>query len=148
ETSGLFAMLGQLLLTSLFLENRLTLYQPQGRYDQANDAPQNDLQALFANRPAQELLEKETGRVFGNSVWLDQVTDHGRFQLRVSGNANPPPLGDYIDPDKAKTYRTLHEEGHGLKSYAGIAIGLLLGRRPVCLIDEPELCLHPPQAYA
>jgi hypothetical protein len=23
-----------------------------------------------------------------------------------------------------------------------------LGRRPVCLIDEPEMCLHPPQAYA
>src|SRR6185436_17578252 len=26
-------------------------------------------------------------------------------------------------------------------------ISLLLGRRPVCLIDEPEMCLHPPQAY-
>src|SRR5205085_6843833 len=24
---------------------------------------------------------------------------------------------------------------------------LLLGRRPVCIIDEPEMCLHPPQAY-
>ncbi|MEK7397623.1 MAG: hypothetical protein AAB116_11880, partial [Candidatus Poribacteria bacterium] len=27
-------------------------------------------------------------------------------------------------------------------------MALLLGRRPVCLIDEPEMCLHPPQAYS
>jgi hypothetical protein len=30
----------------------------------------------------------------------------------------------------------------------GTCITLLLGQRPICLIDEPELCLHPPQAYA
>ena len=27
-------------------------------------------------------------------------------------------------------------------------MALALSRRPVCLIDEPETCLHPPQAYA
>jgi hypothetical protein len=27
-------------------------------------------------------------------------------------------------------------------------MGQSLSRRPVCLIDEPETCLHPPQAYA
>lgn len=34
-----------------------------------------------------------------------------------------------------------------MKSYIATCISVLLGRRPVCLIDEPELCLHPPQAY-
>jgi hypothetical protein len=45
-------------------------------------------------------------------------------------------------------YRTIEDEGDGLKSYVSICIALLLGLRPVCLIDEPEMCLHPPQAYS
>jgi len=44
-------------------------------------------------------------------------------------------------------YRTIETEGDGLKSYVATCIALLLGRRPVCLVDEPEMCLHPPQAY-
>jgi predicted ATP-dependent endonuclease of OLD family len=42
----------------------------------------------------------------------------------------------------------IEEEGDGFKSYMGTCVTLLLGQRPICLIDEPELCLHPPQAYA
>jgi predicted ATPase len=143
-----FVVLGRLLLTSLFLENRLSLYQAQGKFDQLNNAPDNELQALSVNRAAQKRLEEETGKVFGNAVWLDQLTVLNQLLLRVSGTANPVSADDRIDVDRAKTYRSIEDEGHGLKSYVGIAIGLLLGRRPVCLIDEPELCLHPPQAYA
>jgi hypothetical protein len=78
-----FASLGSLFLTSLFLENRLLLYVAQGRFDGAVEPPANDLQALFLNRDAQERLEKETGGVFGNAVWLDQVTAHNQFWLIV-----------------------------------------------------------------
>jgi hypothetical protein len=45
------------------------------------------------------------------------------------------------------SFRTIETEGDGLKSYVATCVALLLGRRPVCLIDEPEMCLHPPQAY-
>jgi len=44
-------------------------------------------------------------------------------------------------------YRPIESEGDGLKSYVATAISILLGRRPVTVIDEPEMCLHPPQAY-
>jgi predicted ATPase len=47
-----------------------------------------------------------------------------------------------------RAYRLIEEEGDGFKSYMGTCVTLLLGQRPICLIDEPELCLHPPQAYA
>jgi hypothetical protein len=47
-----------------------------------------------------------------------------------------------------RQYRLIEDEGDGFKSYMGTCVTLLLGQRPVCLIDEPELCLHPPQAYA
>ena len=43
-------------------------------------------------------------------------------------------------------YRAIEEEGDGLKSFVTMATALLLQKRPVCLIDEPEMCLHPPQA--
>jgi len=52
-----------------------------------------------------------------------------------------------LSVSKMKEYRTIESEGDGLKSYVATCIALLLGRLPVCLIDEPEMCLHPPQAY-
>jgi predicted ATP-dependent endonuclease of OLD family len=52
-----------------------------------------------------------------------------------------------LSVSKMKEYRTIEAEGDGLKSYVSTCIALLLGRLPVCLIDEPEMCLHPPQAY-
>ena len=49
--------------------------------------------------------------------------------------------------EKMSKYRTIEDEGDGMKSYVATSITILLGRRPVCVIDEPEMCLHPPQAY-
>jgi hypothetical protein len=132
----------------LFSENRLTLYIPQPRFDPVSQGPQNELQALYIDRPAQKRLEEETGKVFRNAVWLDSMSMHHQHLLRVSGNPQAPSPEDRIDVDRAKAYRSIEDEGHGLKSYTGIAIALLLGRRAVCLIDEPEMCLHPPQAYS
>lgn len=43
-----------------------------------------------------------------------------------------------------REYRLIEDEGDGFKSYVAICLTLLLGRRPVVLIDEPEMCLHPP----
>ena len=51
------------------------------------------------------------------------------------------------NPVSANRYRTIETEGDGYRSYVGICMALLLAVRPVALIDEPELCLHPPQAY-
>jgi predicted ATP-dependent endonuclease of OLD family len=42
----------------------------------------------------------------------------------------------------------MEDEGDGLRSFVAICMCLALSRRPVCIIDEPEICLHPPQAYA
>lgn len=44
-------------------------------------------------------------------------------------------------------FRTIESEGDGMKSHIATVISVLLGRRPVSVIDEPEMCLHPPQAY-
>ena len=40
----------------------------------------------------------------------------------------------------------LHEQGDGMKSYAGILFEAVASGRDVLFIDEPEAFLHPPQA--
>lgn len=138
---------GPLLSTILFLSNRLILVNEQQNFDYENSPPSNDFQALYLNDSAQESLTEEIMNIFGKGIWLDS-TRGNILCLRVSESTSMPSDADRRSPAKMSQYRTIANEGDGFKSYVGICISLLLGRRPICLIDEPELCLHPPQAYA
>ena len=44
------------------------------------------------------------------------------------------------------TYKQVHQQGDGVKSFTGILLHLMLDYRCIFLIDEPEAFLHPPQA--
>lgn len=68
--------------------------------------------------------------------------------IRVSDNDAPPSHEDRLFPEGVKSYRTIETEGEGIRSYAAVCIMLLLAQRALYLIDEPEMCLHPPQARA
>ena len=137
--------LGRLLVTSLFLDRRLSSPNQVGIIDFMNNPPQNDLQVLYLNDNAQENLSDELLKSFNKGVWLDQ-TQGNRLGFRVTDQAELPSDKDRVSPTKMAEYRTIETEGDGLKSYVATAVALLLGRRPICLIDEPEMCLHPPQA--
>ena len=63
------------------------------------------------------------------------------------GRHSRPPHGEMNNPLEARNYSIIEGEGDGYRSYVGTCLSLLVGIRPVALIDEPELCLHPPQAY-
>jgi hypothetical protein len=67
--------------------------------------------------------------------------------LKVSDAGVLPTPEDRLSHRKMAEFRSIESEGDGMKSYVATCVALLLGRRPVCLVDEPELCLHPPQAY-
>ena len=137
---------GRFLLTALFLENRLTLVKQVGGFDYETQPPQNDLHALYINEEAKRELSDETSRVFARAVWLD-ASRGNILCLRVSDSPTMPSAEDRLSPQTMTRFRTMENEGDGLKSYIATCIALLLGRRPVCIIDEPEMCLHPPQAY-
>jgi hypothetical protein len=72
----------------------------------------------------------------GNSISL-KVSDAGRL----------PTAEERLSHKKMAEFRSIESEGDGMKSYVSTCVALLLGARPVCLVDEPEMCLHPPQAY-
>lgn len=146
STSKWFSFLGVTLVALLSLDHRRLVCIRTKSFDYRGGTPDDPVQGLSLNSDAQELLATETGNVFGNAVWLD-ISEAGSLQLRVSGGYERPPHGEMINPLRACEYHSIEDEGDGYKSYVGICLSLLLATRPVSLIDEPELCLHPPQAY-
>lgn len=141
-----FYWFGRILVTVLFLQRRLTSVSETGAFDYEKEPPKNDLLALHINDSAKHELAQEVKRTFSLAVWPD-ASRQKVVCIRVSDLPEIPSAEDRLSPQKMSAYRTMETEGDGLKSYMATCIALLLGRRPVCLIDEPEMCLHPPQAY-
>lgn len=56
---------------------------------------------------------------------------------------HPRELGKYIEDSDAER---LDHQGGGFISFVGVALSLLLSKRKVILLDEPEAFLHPAQA--
>lgn len=138
---------GRSFVASLFLERRLTVTNTVSNFDYENAFPANELQALYIDPNAKRMLAAESQNIFGKAIWLDN-TRANSLCLRVGNGPEMPSAEDRLEPSKMREFRLIEDEGDGFKSYVAICLTLLLGRRPVVLIDEPEMCLHPPQAYA
>ncbi|MCO4098424.1 MAG: AAA family ATPase [Gemmatimonas sp.] len=117
-----------------------------GTHDFVKVAPQNELHALYINDDAREQLYLEVKSSFGKAAWPD-ASRGSVLCLKVSDDGALPSPEARLSPTKMAKYRDIESEGDGMRSYAATCVALLLGLRPVCLLDEPELCLHPPQAY-
>lgn len=146
QSAPFFNTLGHSLVTALFLDRRLNMVNESPNFDYEKTPPTNEVQTLFMNKKAKAELAEEVRQVFGKGIWLDSSRPN-ILCLRINQQPEIPPAEERLEPEDMKKYRTIESEGDGLRSYVGIAVSLLLGLRPVCLIDEPELCLHPPQAY-
>jgi hypothetical protein len=144
--SEFLSYFGRLMVTGLFLDRRLTSVGQVGPFDFEAQPPQHDLHALYIDEGAKQNLLSEVITTFGKAVWVD-ASKANVICLRSSDADVLPSPEERLMPKKMLTYRTIETEGDGLKSYVATCIALLLGTRPVCVIDEPEMCLHPPQAY-
>jgi hypothetical protein len=147
NNQSFFTLLGTILVAPLALEMRLNICDSAPGFDWRKIRPTFPLQALYVNTPAKDRLAAETAEVFGNVAWLDTASDPANYHLKVSGSPKAPSIGEITNPIAANTYWSIQKEGDGYKCYVAICLSLMLGIRPVSLIDEPELCLHPPQAY-
>lgn len=141
-----YGWFSRFLVTALFLEKRLTAMQAANTIDFETQAPSHDLHALHLNDDARAALTEEIQRAFSKAIWSD-ISKGNRICLRISEDGEVPSAEDRLSVREMAKYRTLESEGDGMKSYVATVISLLLGRRPVSVIDEPEMCLHPPQAY-
>jgi len=146
EAKAFLELISPYLSTVLFIENRVSAIRGTSNFDPNKQVPANETQALFYDEKAQRELAAETMQVFGKHIWVDPTTS-AKLIMRARDGA-PLPDENLLHPPTANKYRTLEQEGDGLRSYVTICLCAMLGRRPVCVIDEPELCLHPPQARA
>ena len=137
---------GRMLVTALFLDRRLTSLATTGIIDFVTQPPQHDLHALYLDDNARDLLHTEMLTSFGRAVWPDMSRGNA-ISLKVSDEGLLPTAEERLSHKKMAEFRSVETEGDGMKSYLATCVSLLLGRRSVTLIDEPEMCLHPPQAY-
>lgn len=143
--SEFLSFVGRMLVAALFLERRLIATNQVQMFDYETQPPQNDLQALYVHETAPTALMQETLAVFSKAVWPDEKRGT-TLSLKVADERDAPTTEQRLLAATSARYRSIDTEGDGLKSYLAVCIALLVGRRPVCLIDEPEMCLHPPQA--
>lgn len=138
--------LSMFLVTVLFLENRLVSLKTVQTIDFENQPPANDLHALHLNDKARAALSSEVERAFSKAIWTCSARGN-QLSLRIAEEGGVPDAKARLSVSEMAKFRTIESEGDGMKSYVATVISLLLGRRPITVIDEPELCLHPPQAY-
>jgi predicted ATP-dependent endonuclease of OLD family len=131
-------------VSALFIGSRFNTINKVQIIPYDSQPPQSDLHALDKNDNAKKLLSSEINSSFNKDVWPDK-SDGSGVSLKVSEKPFPSAT-DKLSIPKMQNYRSIENEGDGLKSYVAICMQLLLGRKSAVLIDEPELCLHPPQA--
>ena len=147
KATGYLQQLGLLECSALFIDNRLLITQSAGSFDTAQALPGTALHALRLDDLAEERLTNELLKVFRRGAWLDK-SGGSILGIKISDDDSVPDHRDRASPSKMKNFRTIDSEGEGIRSYVAICVTLLLAQRPLCLIDEPGMCLHPPQARA
>jgi hypothetical protein len=139
------SQIGILECAALFLQQRVALTDSAPHFDTHQTPPTLAIQSLRLNQEAQKKFSDEISRVFRRWVWVDS-SGGPTIPIKVSESGDVPSGDDRAMPDKVRSYRNIETEGDGIRIYAAMCMTLLLAQRSLCLIDEPEMCLHPPQA--
>lgn len=135
----------KMLVAILFIDRRFSALNQVQSIAWEQQPPLSDVHTLYLDDDARAKLAQEIHDSFDKDIWPDN-TNGNTVALRVA--ERPFPAADSkLSPMKMRSYRTIENEGDGLKSYVAICLALLLGQKAVSLIDEPELCLHPPQSF-
>jgi len=96
-----------------------------------------------------QLMERISG-LFKNAFGLDLMINYrgGKYIPIHVGQKPPDTIVDRVSDayvQEVKMNPPLHEQGDGVKSYAGILFEAVVSDSDITLIDEPEAFLHPPQ---
>lgn len=132
----------------LTADERLSICNPPGNIALARESPTHPIHFLLRD----DGLEKRISHKFRKAFGADLVVH------RNAGNQVPIHVGERPVPcngedrvsisyiERVETLPTLHTQGDGMRSFAGVLLATSVGQECVMLIDEPEAFLHPPQA--
>lgn len=133
-------------------ESRLSECDPQEPNEDylKDDKP---LHAVLEKADVQLALAERFKRAFGCSLVPDGAYAK-RAMLRCVKEipaldvSVPPALAIQKYHEALSKNPAIHDQGDGMRSFAGILMRLLYGKFSMYFIDEPESFLHPPQAKA
>ncbi len=135
--------------STLDLQARLSALTNSAMVSRTGDRPQTAMQWM-AHSPK---IEKELSAVSKSLFGFDLSLCAGaasQMTLHIGDRTDPAPYGG----DRSQEYfnavaklPTITEEGDGVKCAVGLLAACVSRDAEVYLIDEPDLYLHPPQAY-
>ena len=142
-------MLGPLapsFIKNIGAQNRLgiTVMQNSISPREQKSVPQH---VLYEDQSLMERISQLFRRAFREDIFFD-YRGGSLLPIHVGNRPKREAGEDRIDKsyvDKVRAFPLLHEQGDGVKSYAGILFEVVATERDITLIDEPEAFLHPPQ---
>lgn len=129
-------------------DERLNICKPAQNIVMSRDNPSHPIHFLFKD----DVLEQRISDRFKKAFGFDIVVNRGAgsvIPLHVGERPDASPDEDRISYKyikKLECLPLLHEQGDGMRSFAGVLLATSVGRESILLIDEPEAFLHPPQA--
>lgn len=142
--------IGKLISIYANAEERLSLTKAVNAIDLAESQPEHPVHILAGDSDLIEKLSTLAEKAFGADLTLDTsavstfVLRLGKPDVAPSFNRHGIPSREYMAA--LRQLPTLENQGHGIRSYIGMLMELLVGSNLVVLVDEPEAFLHPPQA--
>lgn len=129
------------LFSNLATEDRLTLVLPPPLLD-PEEPRTHPIQIIKDDKAKEVMLSGYFERAFGEKLCT-------RFDTKTTalllGSIAPGASAQAVK-EAQRSMPQLHEQGDGMRGFAGIILNLIMPNYSVFFIDEPESFLHPPQA--
>lgn len=132
----------------LSADERLHICNPPSNIALSRDNPSHPIHFMLRDDGLELKLSAKFRKAFGVDLVVhrnagNQVPLHVGDRPKVNANEDRVSIG-YIE--RLEKLPTLHTQGDGMRSFAGVLLATSVGRESILLIDEPEAFLHPPQA--
>ena len=141
---------GRLFAKLIEAGDRLSAIGERKRIDRSKQKPDHPLQALDFAPDQERLVSASFYKIFGRHLMLDRGAG-AVVNLHVGTQPDIARYGEVFSPDYSSEVRKrpdINEEGDGFKAAAGLFLNIFSIPKSIYLIDEPDVYLHPPQAYA
>ncbi|WP_116789514.1 ATP-dependent nuclease [Flavobacterium psychrotrophum] len=128
---------------------RLNLVAPAGNIDIMTELKTHPIHDLKQDQEKERTFSQFFRAAFGEDI----IVNHG-YGASVPLHVGTPPTSSTENDRVSKQYQMelrklpfLHEQGDGMKSFAGVFLSLFIENFSINLVDEPEAFLHPPQSF-
>jgi hypothetical protein len=132
----------------LSADERLQICNPPGNIALARDNPSHPIHFLLRDDKLELRLSTKFRKAFGADLIVHRNAG-SHVPVHVGERPTPLPEEDRVSIsyiERLEKLPTLHTQGDGMRSFAGVLLATSVGQENVMLIDEPEAFLHPPQA--